>query len=69
MIEFKLHIRMAEKRINQVQLSKETGIGKNTINRYYNNTCDKITKEHLNILCNYFDCQLEDIITFRKDTN
>lgn len=69
MIEFKLHIRMAEKRINQLELSKATGIGKNSINRYYNNTCDKITKEHLDILCKYFDCELQDIITFKKDVD
>ncbi|MCC5421368.1 helix-turn-helix domain-containing protein [Clostridium perfringens] len=67
MIEFLIHLRMAEKKINQLELSKATGIGKNSINRYYNNTCDKITKEHLNILCEYFDCEIQDIITFKKD--
>ncbi len=67
MIEFKLHIKMAEKRINQLELSKATGIGKNSINRYYNNTCDKITKEHLDILCKYFDCELQDIIEYIPD--
>ncbi|MGL4848968.1 MAG: helix-turn-helix domain-containing protein [Clostridium sp.] len=67
MIEFKLHILMAEKRLNQKDLSTITGIGKNSINRYYNNTCDKITKEHLDILCKFFDCNLEDLITYKKD--
>ncbi|HII4500024.1 TPA: helix-turn-helix domain-containing protein [Clostridium perfringens] len=67
MIEFQLHLRMAEKRINQKELSELTGIGKNSINRYYNNTCDKITKEHLDILCKYFNCEIQDIITFKKD--
>ncbi|WP_338595217.1 helix-turn-helix transcriptional regulator [Clostridium baratii] len=67
MIEFKLHIKMAEKRINQLELSKATGIGKNSINRYYNNTCDKITKEHLDILCKYFDCELQDIVEYVPD--
>lgn len=67
MIEFKLHILMAQKRINQLELSKATGIGKNSINRYYNNTCDKITKEHLNILCEFFNCELSDIIEYVED--
>lgn len=67
MIEFKLHILMAQKRINQLELAKATGIGKNSINRYYNNTCDKITKEHLDILCKFFDCKLSDLIEYTSD--
>lgn len=67
MIEFLLHLRMAEKRINQKELSKATGIGKNSINRYYNNTTTQITKEHLNLLCQYFQCPIEDIIRYVPD--
>lgn len=67
MIEFLLHLRMAEKRINQKELSKATGIGKNSINRYFNNTTTQITKEHLNLLCQYFQCEIQDIIRYIPD--
>lgn len=67
MIEFLLHLRMAEKRINQKELSKATGIGKNSINRYYNNTTTQITKEHLNLLCQYFQCEIQDILRYVPD--
>lgn len=67
MIEFLLHYRMADHRINQTELSKATGIGKNSINRYYNNTTTQITKEHLNLLCQYFQCPIQDIIRYVPD--
>lgn len=67
MIEFLLHYRMADHRINQRELAKATGIGKNSINRYFNNQSSKITVEHLDILCKYFDCEIQDIIRYVPD--
>lgn len=67
MIEFKLHIRLAENRMTQKDLIEATGINKNTISKYFNNTSEKITKEHLNILCKYFNCKIEDIIEYIPD--
>lgn len=64
MIRMKLHIRLAEKRITQKELSEKTGIGKNTISRYYNDTFEKIDKEHLDILCKFFNCKVEDLIEY-----
>ena len=48
MIETRLHILLAEKRMTQKDLAEATGIGKNTINRYCNNTWSKINKEDIN---------------------
>ncbi len=64
MIETKLHILLAEKRMTQKELSDATGIGKNTIGRYCNNTWCKINKEDIDILCNFFNCKIEDIIEY-----
>ncbi|EPB8249048.1 helix-turn-helix domain-containing protein [Clostridium perfringens] len=67
MIEFNLHILLAKKRMTQKDLVEATGINKNTINKYFNNTCEKITKEHLNLLCKFFDCKLDDLIEYIPD--
>lgn len=64
MIRMNLHIRLAEKRMSQKELSEKTGIGKNTISRYCNDTFEKIDKEHIDILCKFFNCKVEDLIEY-----
>ena len=66
MLEMKLHIRMAEKRINQRQLSEITGIRIGTISGYYNNKFKHIVAEHLEKFCEFFDCNVEDLIEYKK---
>ena len=68
MIDCKLHMLLAEKRMTQKELSEATGIGQNSISRYCNNTWVKFDKEHLDKLCIYFQCKVEDIITYKEDT-
>ena len=67
MIQMRLHMLMAEKRITQKQLSEETGIRQPTISAYYNETYKHIVKEHIEILCNYFECDLSDLIKYNRD--
>ncbi|NFK66326.1 helix-turn-helix transcriptional regulator [Clostridium botulinum] len=62
MIKMNLKVLMAIKEINQSKLSDDTGIGTNTINRYVNNTFSRIGREHIEILCNYFKCEIGDLI-------
>lgn len=64
MIDMKLHIKLAEKRMTQKELSEATGIGKNSISRYCNDTFEKVDKQHLNILCEFFNCPLSEIIEY-----
>lgn len=64
MIETRLHILLAERRMSQKDLSEATGIGKNTISRYYNNTWTKINKEDISTLCKFFNCNIEDIFYY-----
>ncbi len=64
MIETRLHILLAEKRMTQKELAEVTGIGKNTIGRYCNNTWAKINKEDIDILCKFFNCKIEDLIEY-----
>lgn len=69
MIDTNLHILLAKYRMSQKDLSTATGINKNAINRYYNNTFEKIDKEHLNILCSYFNCNPNDIFPYVNDSD
>lgn len=67
MVEMRLHILMAEKRITQSKLSEETGIRQPTISSYCNETYKHIVKDHIEILCKYFDCKITDLIKYTRD--
>lgn len=62
MIKMKLHLLLAERKLTQQELSKATGIRQATISNYYNETYKHIVKEHLDILCNFFNCDISDLI-------
>ncbi len=67
MIILNLRVLMAKKKINMQQLSEETGIRRATISAYYNETYRHLVKEHLNIFCRYFNCNISDLIEFVDD--
>lgn len=67
MVRMKLHIKMAEKRITQKELSKITGIRQATISAYCNDSFMMIPKDHIDILCNFFNCKIEDLIEYIPD--
>lgn len=63
-IKMKLHIKMAENRMNQKDLSIATGIRPNSISAYCNDTYKQIPKEHLDIFCKVLNCKIEDLIEY-----
>lgn len=63
-IRMKLHIKMAENRMNQKELSIATGIRPNSISAYCNDTYKQIPKEHLDIFCKVLNCKVEDLIEY-----
>lgn len=67
MINFKLHIRLAEKRMSQKELSEILDIRLATISGYVNNKAKHIPIEHLNKFCKFFHCRIEDIIEYIED--
>ncbi|MBU3145022.1 helix-turn-helix transcriptional regulator [Clostridium sp. CF012] len=69
MIKMKLHLKMAEKRITQSELASITGIRQPTISAYYNDTWKTISREHLDSLCDFFKCKIEDLIVQIPATN
>jgi putative transcriptional regulator len=59
---------IAESGLSQEQLSKITGIRQASISGYASNTFKHLVRKHLDILCDYFDCEPEDLIERIKDS-
>lgn len=57
---------LKEKDMTRYRLSKMTGIRYDTICNYCNNKVALINKEYLKIFCSVLDCELSDIIEYRK---
>lgn len=64
MINMKLNYMLVKNNINQKYLSDKLNISKNTIGKYCNNTFTMINKEHLDLICEYFNCSISDLIEF-----
>ena len=56
---------MKEKNITQYKLINEYGFSRGQLSRIKHN--DNINTYTLNRLCEILDCQIEDIMEFRKD--
>lgn len=67
MIKLKLHIKLAENRLTQTEFSKLTGIRQPAISAYCNDTFKMISKEHLDKMCNFFNCTPNDLIEYIPD--
>ena len=67
MIKMKLHILLAERHMQQKDLVELTGISKNTIGAYCNETNKHIVKEHLDLICKTLGVKVEDIVEFVED--
>lgn len=52
--------------MNKYRLSKMTGIRYDTICNYCKNTVTLINKEYLKIFCSVLNCDMEDILEYRK---
>lgn len=62
-----LHSKMVEKKLSQRELSQLTKIRQATISAYCNNTFKMISREHLDILCNFFNCKVENLVEFVEE--
>lgn len=65
-MKMKLHMLLAESRMTQKELSEATGIRQATISAYVSGNYKHIVKEHIDILCDFFNCDLTDLIELDK---
>ena len=64
----RLAVLMAEKdpRLTQRRLSRETRLSVTTVNRLHNNDFERVDTATVNTLCNYFGCDVGELIVLKK---
>lgn len=62
MIKVLLSMRLGEKRLTQADLARMTGIRPNTINDLYHEIAERVSFEHLDLICEALNCNLDDLI-------
>ena len=60
---------MKKRNLSKNQVAKKTGLHHQIIERYYNGTVTRYDKDILAKLCFIFNCQLEDIMYYKKPKN
>lgn len=69
MVRMKLHILLETHRLSQRELAQRTGIRFETINKYTNNKYKYINNNHLDILCKFFHCEIDNLIEYIKESD
>lgn len=62
MIKILLSRKLGELRWTQADLARKTGIRPSTISEMYHELIERVNLEHLDLICEALDCELEDII-------
>lgn len=62
MIKILLSKKLGELRLTQADLARATGIRPNTINELYHELADRVNLEHLDLICEALDCELDELI-------
>lgn len=62
MIKILLSRKLGELRWTQADLARKTGIRPTTINEMYHELCERVNLEHLDLICEALDCELDEII-------
>ena len=68
MIRILLSTRLGERRWTQSDLARATGIRPSTIGEYYHEMADRVSLEHLDLICNALDCDLSELLVREETT-
>jgi len=63
MIRILLSVRLGERKWTQADLARKTGIRPTTISELYHEISDRVSLEHLDLICEALDIDLGDLIT------
>lgn len=67
MIKIILSRYLGDIRMKQSELSKLSGVNKNTLSSFYNDEIKRVDLDVLNKICNALKCELTDIIEYIPD--
>ena len=62
MIRILLSKKLGELRLTQADLARSTGIRANTIGELYHEIAERVSLEHLDLICEALDCDLDELI-------
>ena len=62
MIRILLSTRLGELRWSQADLARATGIRPSTINDLYHEIAERVNLEHLDLICEALNCDLDEIM-------
>lgn len=62
MIKVLLSSRLGDKRLTQADLARLTGIRPSTINELYHEISERVSLEHLDLICEALNCNLDELI-------
>lgn len=63
----RLRVLMAEREITQLQLRESLGLGSHTVSKLYNNRFDRVDRETIEKLCDYFDVEIGELFTLKDE--
>ena len=69
MIKILLSKKLGEMRLTQADLARATGIRANTINELYHELAERVSLEHLDLICEALDCELDELIVRVPDAH
>ncbi len=67
MVRILLSARLGERRLTQADLSRMTGIRKNTISELYNEIATRVSLDHLDLICEALGCDLSDLLVIQPN--
>lgn len=62
MIKVLLSSRLGDLRMTQADLARMTGIRPSTINELYHEITERVSLEHLDLICEALGCELDELI-------
>ena len=62
MIRILLSTRLGELKWTQADLARKTGIRPTTINELFHEILERVTLDHLDLICEALDCELTELI-------
>lgn len=69
MIKIHLSKLLGERQISQIELARRTGIRPATINEIYWEFAERVSLEHIDIICKMLGCKIEDFMEVVYEDN